>query len=175
MGDELLDERHDVGVVGIGLVQLEHRELGIPPVAETLVAEHPPDLEHLLHAPDDKPLQIELRRDAQVHIHVERVVMGHERLGGCPAGDRVKDRCLDLDEVARFEEAADLAHHLRTQQQREPGLVRDPQVDVPLPVARVRVGDAVPLVGELSFGFGQQRPLVDLHRQLAALGRHDDT
>ena len=27
--DELLDEPHDVGVVGVGLVQLEHRELGV--------------------------------------------------------------------------------------------------------------------------------------------------
>ena len=45
--------------------------------------------------------------------------------------------------------------------ERAPGLLGDPQVDVALAVAGVGVGDAVPLVGERPAGLGQQRPVVD--------------
>ncbi len=110
VGDELLGELHDVAVVGVGLVELEHRELGVPPVAEPFVAEHPADLEHLLEAADDEPLEVQLGRDPQVHVHVERVVVGDERLGVRAAGDRVEDRRLDLDEPAVFEPAAHERH-----------------------------------------------------------------
>src|SRR5205814_8833996 len=49
-GDEGLGERHHVVVVGVGLVELEHRELRIPARADALVAEHASDLEHLLRS-----------------------------------------------------------------------------------------------------------------------------
>ena len=50
VGGELLGERHHVRVVAVGLVELEHRELGVVAGRQPLVAEHPPDLEHLLEA-----------------------------------------------------------------------------------------------------------------------------
>ena len=106
MGDELLGERHHVAVVAVGLVELEHRELGVVPGRQALVAEHPADLEHPLEAADHEPLQVQLRRDAQEELHVERVVVGGERLGQGAAGDRVEDRRLDLDEAAVLEPAA---------------------------------------------------------------------
>ena len=104
---QLLGERHHVGVVGEGLVQLEHRELGVVPRRQALVAEHTGDLEHPVEAADDEPLQVQLGRDAQVQVHVERVVVRDERPGGGAAGDRVEDRRLDLD-VAAVDEV--LAH-----------------------------------------------------------------
>ena len=77
--DQLLGERHHVGVVGVRLVQLEHRELGVVPGRDALVAEHPADLEDALEAADDEPLQVQLGRDPQVKVGVERVVVGDER------------------------------------------------------------------------------------------------
>ena len=53
-------------VVGEGLVQLEHRELGVVAGGQALVAEHPPDLEHPLQPADDQPLEVQLEGDAQV-------------------------------------------------------------------------------------------------------------
>ena len=43
------------------------------------------DLEDLLEPSDDEALQVELGRDAEVQVEVERVVVRHERLGGRPA------------------------------------------------------------------------------------------
>ena len=79
VGDQLLGEPHHVGVVGERLVELEHRELGIVPRRQAFVAEHAGDLEHAVEAADDEPLQVELRRDAQEEVHVERVVVRDER------------------------------------------------------------------------------------------------
>ena len=79
VGDEVLGEVHHVVVVGERLVRLEHRELGVVAGVDALVAEHPADLEDPLEAADDEPLQVQLERDAQVGVDVERVVVGDER------------------------------------------------------------------------------------------------
>src|SRR3546814_5746635 len=81
VGDELLGEGHHVVVVAVRLVELEHRELGVVAGGEALVPEHPPDLEHPLEAADREALQVELGRDPQEEVEVERVVVGGERAG----------------------------------------------------------------------------------------------
>ena len=48
----------------------------------------------------------------------------------------------------------------------------DPEVDVTLPIPRVDVGQAVPLVGEGAARFGEQHPFPHLHRDLALAGLH---
>ena len=77
--DDLLGQHHDVRVVDERLVELEHRELGVVTRAEALVAEDATDLEHLLVPADDEPLQVQLERDAQDELEVERVVVREER------------------------------------------------------------------------------------------------
>jgi phage terminase large subunit-like protein len=52
-------------IVGVGLVELQHGELGIVLRADALVAEVAVDLVDAVKAADDQPLQIKLRRDAQ--------------------------------------------------------------------------------------------------------------
>ena len=76
-----------IAVVGVGLVELEHGELGIVPGGQALVAEVAVDLEHPLEAAHHQALQVQLRRDAQVQVHVERIVVGLERTRRRAAGD----------------------------------------------------------------------------------------
>ena len=104
-GNHLLDEPHHVGVVGEGLVELQHRELGIVPGRHAFVAEDPGDLEHPVEAAHDQSLEVQLRGNAQVEVGVERVVVRHERAGGRAAQDRVQHRRLDLDVAALGEVA----------------------------------------------------------------------
>ena len=85
--DHALGQVHHVVVVGEGLVGLQHRELGVVPGVDALVAEHPPDLEHPLHPADDEPLEVQLQRDPQVQVDVEGVVVGDERPRRRPALD----------------------------------------------------------------------------------------
>ena len=85
LGEERLAELHHRVVVAVGLVGLEHRELGVVVAIDALVAEVAPQLVHALHAPDEHPLEVQLERDAQLHRDVERMVRG-ERTGVRAAG-----------------------------------------------------------------------------------------
>ena len=96
-------------VVGVGLVELEHGELGVVAGRQPLVAEHPGDLEDLLEAADHQPLEVQLGGDPQVQVDVEGVVVGDERPGRGPARDGVEDRRLHLDEAPVLQPAADPA------------------------------------------------------------------
>ena len=110
MGDELdqvLHAVHRVLVVGVRLVPLEHRELGVVLEVDALVAEVLADLVDALEPADDQPLEVELGRDAQVEVLVELVVVRDERLCERAAVARLQDRRLDLEEALLVEEAPD--------------------------------------------------------------------
>ena len=108
----LLGQVHHRAVVAVGLVDLEHRELGIVPRADAFVAVDAAQLVHPLDAADQQPLEVQLQRDPQEQVDVERVVMRHERPGRGAAGDRVQRRPFDFDEAAAAERLANRAHDL---------------------------------------------------------------
>ena len=101
--DEALDPGHRVLVVGVGLVPLEHRELGVVLEGDALVAEVLADLVDALEPADDQALEVELGRDPQVERLVELVVVRHERPRERAAVARLEDRRLDLDEAVLVE------------------------------------------------------------------------
>ena len=103
----LLGHVHQLAVLAVGLVELEHRELGVVLRRDPFVPEVAVDLVDALDAADRQALQVELGRDAQEELHVERVVVRHERPRQRAAGDRLHHRRLDLEVAARVEEAAD--------------------------------------------------------------------
>ncbi len=167
VADQRLGEVHQPAVVGVRGVELEHRELGVVPRAHAFVAEVAVDLEHALEAADDEPLQVELRRDAQEHRHVERVVMRRERLRGRAAGDRMQHRRLDLEEAVAAHEVADRRDRAAARDERRARLVADDQVDVALPVLHLLVGEPVELVGQRPQRLRQEADRRRLDGQLA--------
>ncbi len=70
-GDETLGDRHHIGPIREGLIELHHRELGVVPRRDPLVAEDATDLVDALHAAHDQALEVELEGDAQVELHIE--------------------------------------------------------------------------------------------------------
>jgi len=94
--DERERHAHDVhrfvrepAMVAPDAVPLQHRELGVVPAAHLLVAKIAADLVHAVEAAHHEALQVQLGRDAQVQVHVERVVVRVKRLRGRPASHRV--------------------------------------------------------------------------------------
>ena len=160
-GDELLDPPHRVLVVRVGLVPLEHRELGVVLERDALVAEVLADLVDALEAADDQPLEVELGRDAQVQLLVELVVVGGE--GSCEgsAVTRLQDRRLDLHEAVRVEVAADGGDDARAQEEVARATLVHQQVEVAAPIARLGVGEAVEGVRQRPLVLRQQDELVD--------------
>jgi len=165
---ELLDAGHRVAVVGVGLVPLEHRELGLVLVGEALVAEVLADLVHALQAAHDQPLQIELGGDAQVDVLVEGVVAGNEGLGEGASVARLQDRRLHLEEAGLVQVAADRAHHARAQLEVTPRLLVDEQIEVTLAVAGLGVAQSVEGVWQRPADLGQELKLANGQGRLTA-------
>ncbi len=158
LGDHLLHHRHDVVVVHVGLVRLEHGELGVVLEAHALVAEVLADLVHAVDAADDAALEVQLGGDAQVQVALELVVVRDERLGQGAAVERLQHRRLDLDEAARVEEAADGGDDPRALEEHLARVVVGDQVEVALAVARLDVGEAVVLLGQRAQRLAEQLP-----------------
>ena len=144
------------------------------------VAEVAVDLENLLEPAHHELLQVQLRRDAQVELHVERVVMRHERPRGGAARDRMHHRRLDLEVAARHEEFADRLHDLRSLDEHVARRGIGDEVHVALAIALLLVRHAVELLGQRTQSLGEQAHLACLDRELAgarleehAGGSHD--
>jgi ribosomal protein L7/L12 len=105
VAQQCLGEVHQVLVVPVRRVELHHRELGVVAHADAFVAKAAVDLEHALEAADDQALQVQLGRDAQEHLLVQRVVVRHEGLGVGAAGDGVEHGRFHLHEAVFAHEA----------------------------------------------------------------------
>ena len=165
-----LGEIDHVHVVGVCLVELQHRELGVVLGGDALVAEVAIDLEHALEAADHEPLEIQLGRDAQVQVGVERVVVRHERPGDRPAGNGVHHRGLDFQEAAVDEEPADVVDGARAGAKHLAAALVDDEVDVAAPVAGLHVGQPVVLLGQRQERLHEQPDRARLHRKLIGPG-----
>src|SRR5437773_1328670 len=167
IGEELFGELHEILIVRIGLIELEHGEFWVVLRGHAFIPEVAVDLVHALEAADDQPLEVELRRDPQIEVHVEGVVVRLERARDGAARDGLHHRRLDLEEAARVEERADPLDEPRAQQEDLADLGVDDQVDVALPVARLDVLEAVPLLGQRTQRLGQERERLHGQRELA--------
>jgi len=131
-----------------------------------LVAEVAIDLVDPLEAADDETLEIELRCDAQVQIHVERVVVRLEGPRNGAAGNRLHHRRLDLQKAPRVEEGAQPLDQPCAQQEDLAGLGVDDEVDVALAIPGLDVLEAVPLLRKRTQRFGEERERLHGQREL---------
>ncbi len=74
--------------VRVGLVELEHGELGIVMRRDAFIAEIAIDLVDAIESTDDQPFQIQFRRNSQEEVDVERIVMRYKRTRRRAAGNR---------------------------------------------------------------------------------------
>ncbi len=170
--DQLAGEYGDRVVVAVGLVGLEHRELGAVRGVRALVAEVAVDLEDLLEATDDAPLEEQLGCDPQEHVEVERVDVRDERPRGRAAVQGLQHRRLDLDEAALVERPRSDCTTAGRSRAMVPRVRSHDQVDVALPDPRLlRELSALVEVGQRAQRLGGDGPRVREDRQLAAARR----
>ena len=145
---ELFGERHQVFIVGVCLIELEHGELRIVLSGDALVAEVAIDLIDALEPADHQTLEIKLGRDAKVEIHVERVVVSNEGTCDGTPSDRLHHRSFDFHVFARVEESADGSNHLSALDEDAAHIRVHGHVDVALAIAKLDVGKPMPLLGQ---------------------------
>ena len=103
-------------------------------------------------------------------------MVGREGLCEGATRNRLEQRRFYLEEsVLVFQPAAHERDHAGSVDQGRPRLLIHHEVDIALPIAGVGIGEPVPLVRELPFRLGEERPRGDLDRQLALLRSHDET
>ena len=100
----LLGDFHNVTIVRIGLIELELRELRVVLEGDSFVAEISPYLIHTLVAAHNQAFQIQLKRDAQVEVLMELIMICGERPGRCSSIDGLQYRRLDFQEATRIQE-----------------------------------------------------------------------
>src|SRR5690606_1317365 len=94
--------------------------------------------------------------NAQVHVHVQRVVVGDERLGCCATWNRVQHGGFHFKEPSCQHVLTDAADSLAACNKRTPGFLCHDEVDITLAVAQFLVGHAVKLVRQRAQRFGKQ-------------------
>ena len=100
---------------------------------------------------------MQLGRDAQIEVDVERVVVGDEGLGRGAAGDRVQHRRLDFEIAARDEMAAHRGDDPAAPAQGLAAFLVHDQVEIALAVAQLDIGEAVKFLGQRQQRLGQHR------------------
>ena len=169
------DQRLEIGcrllVIGVGLVPLEHRELGVVLLGYALVAEVLAQFVDLLDPADHAPLEVQLGRDPQVELTIERVVVGRERSGECAPIERLEDRCLHFEEAPLVEVSPDRRDRPGPDLEHAPRLFVGDQVQLAPAVAGLDVLESVELVGRWPERLGQHLPLRCLEREFPPSGR----
>ena len=141
---------------------------------DALIAENAPDFVDALQAADNEPFEIQLRRNTQVELHVERVVIRHERTRRCTARNRRHHGRLHFEEASLVEVAADRLDDLRARDERVLDLWIHDEIDVALTVAHFHILQTVKLFGKRAQRLREKREIVDAHRELAAPRAKDD-
>ena len=157
-------------IVAVGLVQLQQREFGVVPRADALVAEVARELVDALEPADQAALQVQLRRDAQEQVHVQRVVVRRERPGGGAAVDRLQYGRFDFEKSAAMQHAAGVVDDPGALDEHVARLGIGEQVHVPPAIAGFDVGEAVEFLGRRSQGLAEQGQAGTPEGELAGLG-----
>ena len=136
----------------------------------TFVTEVTVDLEYPFKAADHQPFQIQLRRDAQIHIQIERIMMGDKRTRGSAAGDHLHHRGFHFHKAARNHELTHGGEDLRTHLEGVARLFVGNQIQIALTIARFLILQAVKLVRQRAQCLGQQAQLGTVNGEFAGLG-----
>src|ERR1700719_5095830 len=110
MANEFFDEVRDLLEIGVGPVGLEHGEFRIVFSRNAFVPEIAIELENFVEPAHEQALEIKFRRDAQIKVKVERLVIRLKRLRRCAACDSLQHRRFDLKKTSLLKETADLTH-----------------------------------------------------------------
>jgi hypothetical protein len=137
---------------------------------QPFVAEIAIDLVNALQAAHQQALQVQLRRDAQVQVDIQRVVMRDEGTRRRAAIERLHHGRFHFHESMAFELAAKRSDNAAAREEDFAHFgVRD-QIQVALAVARFHVFQAMPFLGHGEQRLREVLQMFDVHAQFAGAG-----
>ena len=168
--EQAFGQLDQIFVIRISHIEFHHGELWVMTWRNTFVAEVTVDLEHAIESAHHQTLQIKLWSDTQIHVDIQRIVMGDERTRRRAARDHLHHRGFHFHKVAAHHELANAGHDLRTNSEGVTRLLVGDEIKVTLTVARFLIGQAVELVRQRTQCFGQQAQFRTVNRQFAGFG-----
>ena len=106
---------------------------------------------------------------------VQGVVLGDKRAGKRTTRDRLHHRRFDFQVAPRVEESADRCQHAAPGLEDPAGIGVDDEIEIPLPIPDLDVGQAVPFLGERDQTLGEELQVRRPDRQLVRPGSEDAT
>ena len=134
-------------VVGECFVRFEHCELWVVSGRDSFIAEYATNFKDALHAADDQSLEVQLERDAQEQLHVERVVMSYEWSSVGTTSLDMQHGGFDFYIAATPKSGAHAGNDGVANFERAAGIGIDDEVGIALAKTRVDIRQAVPFVG----------------------------
>ena len=168
--EQFLGQIHQVVVVGVRPIELEHGELRVPAVADAFIPEVAIDLENLLDAADHEALEVELWRNPQEELHVECVVMRHKRPRERTARNRLHHRRLDLEKPAGDEKLPHRGNRPATDLEHVTHVGIHHQIEIPLAVPNLDILKAMPLFRQRDEALREELQAGHPDRELVRLG-----
>ena len=117
---------------------------------------------------------MQLRLDAQIHVDIQRVVVGDEGAGRRADLQRAQHGGIDLEVAVVVHELADGLDDLRALDKGIAHLGVDDHIEIALAIAGVHVLEAVELLRQGMQALGEQRDLLRVDADLARLGAEND-
>src|SRR6185437_14085692 len=137
---QLLRQFHQVAIIAVGLVKFEHGEFRSMDGVHTFIAEIAVYFVDAIDSPNDEALQIKLRRDAHIKIHVKGVVVSNKRTRCGASENRMHHRGLYFQIAASIEEFADVANDRSTLKKDMAHALIGDQIQVASSVAHLHIG-----------------------------------
>ena len=167
---QLLGKVHQVAVVPVGGIELHHGEFGVMPHADAFVAEAAVDFKHALETAHDQPLEVQLGRDAQKHVLIQRIVVRNKRLGVGAARNRVQHGRFHFEKAVFSHEVAHTANGFAARHKTLACLLVHHQIHITLAVFQLLILHAMEFVGHGAQALGEHADGRGVNRQLACAG-----
>lgn len=135
----------------------------------TFVTEVTVDFEYTLEATDHQTLEVQFRRDTQVHVEIQRIMVGDKRTRSSTAGIT----CIigvSTSIKPRFTMNWRIPEDLRAHFKGVAGFIVRDEIQITLTIARFLILQAVEFVRQRTQCFGQQTQLGAVDRQFAGFG-----
>ncbi len=168
--EQRLRQFDQVFVVRIRHIEFHHGELRIMAHGDAFVTEVTVNFEYAFEAANHQTLEVQFRRDTQVHVQIQRVVMGDKRTGRRAAWDHLHHRRFDFHKAASNHKLANTGQDLRTGFEGVTGFIVRDEIQITLAIARFLVLQAVEFIRQRTQRFRQQAQFGAVDRQLAGFG-----
>src|SRR5277367_4618287 len=113
---------------------------------------------------------MQLGRDPEIELDIERVMMGDKRLRRGAARDGVQHRCLKFEITVLDEATAQRRDNPAAPAQRLAALRVHDQIEIALAVAQLDIGETMIFLGKRTQGLRQDRDGASVNGQLATRG-----